>query len=42
MGTDVTGKVAIVSGGASGISRVIVTRFAEASALTVIADIDDA
>jgi 3-oxoacyl-[acyl-carrier protein] reductase len=37
-----TGKVAIVSGAASGISRVIATRFAEAGAMTVIADVDDA
>jgi NAD(P)-dependent dehydrogenase (short-subunit alcohol dehydrogenase family) len=35
------GKVAIVSGAASGISRVILTRFAEAGARTVIADVDD-
>jgi len=38
---DFTGKVAIVSGAASGISRVILTRLAEAGAQTVIADIDD-
>lgn len=42
MAADFTGKVAIVSGAASGISRVIATRFAEASAMTVIVDIDDA
>ena len=35
------GKVAIVTGAASGISRVIATRFAEAGAGVVIADIDD-
>jgi 3-oxoacyl-[acyl-carrier protein] reductase len=38
---DFTGKVAIVTGAASGISRVIATRFAEAGARTVIADVDD-
>src|SRR5688572_2805625 len=42
MPADFTGKVAIVSGGASGISRVIATRLAEAGAMTVIADVDDA
>lgn len=36
-----TGKVAIVSGAASGISRVIATRFAEAGAMTVCVDVDD-
>lgn len=36
-----TGKVAIVSGAASGISRVIAARLAEAGAITVIVDIDD-
>ncbi len=41
MSADFTGKVAIVSGGASGISRVIATRLAEAGAMTVIADVDD-
>ena len=35
------GKVVIASGAASGISRVIATRFAEAGAMTVIADVDD-
>lgn len=39
--TDFTGRVAIVSGGASGISRVIAMRFAEAGAMTLIADVDD-
>lgn len=34
------GKVAIVSGAASGISRVILTRFAQAGAAVVIADVD--
>jgi 3-oxoacyl-[acyl-carrier protein] reductase len=38
---DFSGKVAIVSGAASGISRVIATRLAEAGAMTVIADVDD-
>lgn len=38
---DFAGKVAIVSGAASGISRVILTRLAEAGARTVIADLDD-
>jgi 3-oxoacyl-[acyl-carrier protein] reductase len=38
---DFTGKVAIVSGAAGGICRVIVNRFAAAGARTVIADIDD-
>lgn len=42
MPADFTGKVAIVSGGASGISRVIATRLAEAGAMTIIADVDDA
>ena len=41
MAANFQGKVAIVSGGAGGICRVIVTRFAEAGAMTVIADIDD-
>lgn len=41
MAADFTGKVAIVSGAASGISRVIATRFAEAGARTVFVDIDD-
>ena len=36
-----SGKVAIVTGAASGISRVIATRFAEAGASVTIADIDD-
>jgi 3-oxoacyl-[acyl-carrier protein] reductase len=36
------GKVAIVSGAASGISRVIAERLAEAGARTVIADVDQA
>jgi NAD(P)-dependent dehydrogenase (short-subunit alcohol dehydrogenase family) len=39
--TDFTGKVAIVSGAASGISRVIAGRFTEAGASVVIADVDD-
>lgn len=38
---DFSGQVAIVSGGASGISRVILTRLAEAGARAVIADLDD-
>ncbi|HEX5166417.1 MAG TPA: SDR family NAD(P)-dependent oxidoreductase [Thermomicrobiales bacterium] len=38
---DFTGKVAIVSGAASGICRVILTRLAEAGAKAVIADLDD-
>jgi NAD(P)-dependent dehydrogenase (short-subunit alcohol dehydrogenase family) len=38
---DFTGKVAIVSGAAGGICRVIAGRFGEAGARTVIADIDD-
>jgi NAD(P)-dependent dehydrogenase (short-subunit alcohol dehydrogenase family) len=37
---DFRGKVAVVTGAASGISRVIATRFAEAGAGAVIADID--
>ncbi|MEZ4569606.1 MAG: SDR family oxidoreductase [Thermomicrobiales bacterium] len=41
MTADFTGKVAIVSGAAGGICRVILTRFAEAGAMTAIADIDD-
>ena len=41
MATTFEGKVAIVSGAASGISRVVLTRFAEAGAMTVIADVDD-
>ncbi|MDQ3548374.1 MAG: SDR family NAD(P)-dependent oxidoreductase, partial [Chloroflexota bacterium] len=41
MSSDFSGKVAIVSGAAAGISRVILTRLAEAGAKTVIADIDD-
>ena len=41
MGTrEFDGRVAIVSGGASGIGRVIVERLAENGARTVIADID--
>jgi len=36
-----TGKVAMVSGGASGISRVILTRLAQAGARVVIVDLDD-
>lgn len=35
------GKVAIVAGAASGISRVILTRFAHAGARTVLVDMDD-
>lgn len=41
MTADFRGKVAIVSGAASGISRVILTRLAAAGARTTIADIDD-
>lgn len=41
MSPEFAGKAAIVSGAASGISRVIATRFAEAGAMTVIADVDD-
>jgi NAD(P)-dependent dehydrogenase (short-subunit alcohol dehydrogenase family) len=37
---DFSGRVAIVTGAASGIGRVIVTRFAQAGARTVIADTD--
>jgi NAD(P)-dependent dehydrogenase (short-subunit alcohol dehydrogenase family) len=39
--TPFQGKVAIVSGAASGISRVIATRLAAAGAATVLADVDD-
>lgn len=38
---DFSGKVAVVTGSASGISRVIARRFAEEGASVVIADIDD-
>lgn len=41
MASEFTGKVAVVSGAASGISRVILTRLAEEGAKTVIADLDD-
>lgn len=41
MTADFTGKVAIISGAAGGICRVIANRFAEAGAMTTIADIDD-
>lgn len=39
--TTFSNSVAIVTGAASGISRVVLTRFAEAGARTVIADVDD-
>lgn len=41
MASNFSGKVAIVSGAASGISRVILTRLAEEGAKAVIADLDD-
>lgn len=41
MAADFSGKVAIVSGAAAGISRVILTRLAQAGAQTVIADLDE-
>ncbi len=41
MEQELLGKVAVVSGGASGISRVILTRMLEAGARGVIVDIDD-
>jgi 3-oxoacyl-[acyl-carrier protein] reductase len=41
MSTQFDGQVAIVSGAASGISRVIATRLAQAGARLVIADVDD-
>ncbi len=40
MADELAGKVAIVTGGASGIGRAMVTRFVEAGARVVIADVD--
>src|SRR5438105_2689949 len=40
MGGEFAGKVAIVTGAASGISRVILQRFAQAGARTVLADLN--
>ena len=41
MGAEFTGKVAIVTGAAGGINRVILTRLAEEGAKCVLVDIND-
>ena len=41
MGTELSGKVAIVTGGASGIGRATVELFVEQGAAVVVADVDD-
>ena len=41
MAGEFDGKVAIITGAASGISRVILTRFAEDGARTVLVDVND-
>jgi NAD(P)-dependent dehydrogenase (short-subunit alcohol dehydrogenase family) len=41
MGDDLSGKVAIVTGGAGGLGGAMVTRFVEEGAQVVIADVDD-
>ncbi|HEU5309216.1 MAG TPA: SDR family NAD(P)-dependent oxidoreductase, partial [Acidimicrobiia bacterium] len=41
MGDELTGKVAVVTGGASGIGRATVERFVAEGARVVIADVDE-
>ena len=42
MAGEFDGKVAIVTGAAGGIMRVVLTRFAEAGARTVLVDVNEA